>query len=376
MKAGIVVGAGDRHAPSSTGDPRALASCTGEPLVGADAVSAVHAAVMVTRISAPSGELIEYQRGILARWQADCAADIAAIDALVRSGRWQMLYRGVYATYTGPPSRDGVLWAAVLRCGPAAALSHLTAAELDGLAEERRDVTHVTIPGQLRVRQPGRESDGKFGARIPRVVVHRSSRLAQAKHPVRTPPRTRVEETVLDLVESAQNFDGAFHWLSAACGRRLVTPVQLRDAVGCRAKMRWRSDVLVAVEEISEGVLSNLERGYLRNVERPHRLPAPKRQYRKRRGARSAYLDNLYDDFGVAVELDGLASHPAESRWLDMRRDSFFASTGIITLRYCWADITTRPCQVAREVGLVLRQRGWTGTLRACHASCGARLPS
>src|SRR5258707_45269 len=165
MKAGIVVGAGDRHAPSSTGDPRALASCTGEPLVGADAVSAVHPAVMVTRISAPSGELIEYQRGILARWQADCAADVAAIDALVRSGRWQMLYRGVYATYTGPPSRDGVLWAAVLRCGPAAALSHLTAAELDGLAEERRDVTHVTIPGQLRVRQRSEEHTSELQSR-------------------------------------------------------------------------------------------------------------------------------------------------------------------------------------------------------------------
>src|SRR5258706_13966416 len=136
MKAGIVVGPAIRHAPLSTGDPGALPSCTGDPLVGADAVSAVQAAIMITRISAPAGELIEYQRGILARWQADCAADVAAIDALVRSGRWQMLYRGVYATYTWPPSRDGVLWAAVLRCGPAAALSHFTAAELDGLAEE------------------------------------------------------------------------------------------------------------------------------------------------------------------------------------------------------------------------------------------------
>src|SRR5258708_8407200 len=116
MKAGIVVGAGDRHAPSSTGDPRALASCTGEPLVGADAVSAVHPAVMVTRISAPSGELIEYQRGILARWQADCGADVAAIDALVRSGRRQLSTRGADATYTGPPSSDRVPRAAAFRC--------------------------------------------------------------------------------------------------------------------------------------------------------------------------------------------------------------------------------------------------------------------
>src|SRR5260370_16770614 len=104
MKAGIVVGAGDRHAPSSTGDPRALASCTGEPLVGADAVSAVHPAVMVTRISAPSGELIEYQRGILARWQADCAADVAALDPLLPAARWHILSPTLYPHNTRPPS--------------------------------------------------------------------------------------------------------------------------------------------------------------------------------------------------------------------------------------------------------------------------------
>ena len=358
-----------RRYPPAAGS--ACRSCTGIRRVAACAISAVHSARMVTQVSARCRALIEYQRGVLARWQvADQPHDLASVEALVRSGRWQSLYRGVYAAYTGPPSRGSALWAGVLRCGPAAALSHFTAAELDGLADERRDAVHVTVPAQLRVRMTGPE----FTSGVPRIVVHRSARLPMARHPARTPPRTRVEETVLDLVELAQNFDGAFHWLSAACGRRLVTPAQLHDAVGCRAKMRWRSEVLVAVEEISDGVLSNLERGYLRNVERPHGLPAPKRQYRTRQGGRSAYLDILYEDFGVAVELDGLASHPAESRWLDMRRDSYFASTGIITLRYCWADIATRPCQVAREIALVLRQRGWTGTLRACRASCEARL--
>lgn len=331
-----------------------------------------HARVMVTRVSTGCQQLIEFQRGVLARWQlAGQHIDLSAVGAQVRCGSWQPLYRGVYAIYTGPPSRENVLWAAALRCGPGAALSHFTAAELDGLTDARHDATHVTIPTNRRVRL----SEGDCGSGIPRIVVHRSARLAEAMHPAKTPPRTRVAETVLDLVELAQNFDAAFGWLSAACGRRLLTPGQIRDATALRAKMRWRGEVLVAIEEIADGILSNLERGYLRNVERPHRLPKPERQCRRRRGKRSAYLDNCYDDFGVAVELDGLASHPAEARWLDMRRDSFFACNGIITLRYSWADITTRPCQVAREIGLVLRQRGWTGTLRACQASCEAALP-
>jgi len=250
-------------------------------------------------------------------------------------------------------------------------LSHFTAAELDGLADQQRDVVHVTIPGQSRVRLSSQD----LRPGLPRIVVHRSGRAVEIRHPARTPPRTRIDETVLDLAELAPTFDGAFGWLSTACGRRLVTPGQLRAAAERRAKMRWRVDVLVATAEIADGVQSNLERGYVRNVEQPHGLPRATRQARMRQGGRSAYLDNRYDDFGLAVELDGLAAHPAGTRWLDMRRDSSMAAAGIVTLRYSWSDIATRSCQVAREIGLVLRQRGWSGTPRSCGSGCQAQIP-
>jgi very-short-patch-repair endonuclease len=324
---------------------------------------------MVTPVSAQCGELIESQRGILARWQAaDCASDLAAIDSLIRARRWQCMYRRVYAAYTGPPSRQSTLWAAVLRCGPAAALSHFTAAELDGVIDRPSDALHVMVPRQQRVWL----SPAEFREGLPRIVVHRSVRCLAARHPARTPPRTRTEQTVLDLIDLADDFDVAFGWLSAACGRRLVTVTQLRGAAASRPRLRWRADLLVALEEIAEGVLSNLELGYLRNVERPHRLPRPRRQVRQRQGLRTAYLDNLYDEFGLAVELDGLGSHPAEARWRDIHRDNNFASSGIITLRYNWADITARPCQVAGQIGQVLRIRGWTGTPRSCRPGCQA----
>jgi very-short-patch-repair endonuclease len=324
---------------------------------------------VVTRISSECRELIDYQQGVVARWQAaDCASDQHAFASLLRADRWQTMYRGVYAAQTGAPSRESTLWAAVLRCGPTAALSHFTAAELDGLTDRPSEAIHVAIPGQVRVWF----SADEFSRGLPRIVLHRSARLSSAKHPARTPPRTRTEETVLDLVELAPTFGAAFGWLSAGCGRRLVTPAHLRAAAERRTKMRWRADVMTALGELVDGVLSNLERGYVRRVESPHRLPRAKRQVRLRQGLRSAYLDILYDDFGLALELDGLAAHPAESRWLDMRRDNYFAGTGIITMRYCWADITDRPCEVAGEVARVLRQRGWTGTLRSCGPNCRA----
>ena len=327
---------------------------------------------MTARISSYCGILIERQSGVLARWQVASRnpSDAAAIDSLLRSGRWQGLYRGVYAAYTGTHSRPSILWAAVLRCGSQAALSHYTAAELDRLTDPRDDVVHVTIPGQLRVWLSDRDS----ACGLPRVVVHRSSRLESARHPARTPPRTRIEETVLDLTGIAVSADAAFGWLTAACGRRLTTPGQLRAAIAHRPRLRWRREILAALGDISTGVLSHLERDYLRGVEQPHGLPAARRQVRLRRRGGSAYLDNLYEPFGVGVELDGQAAHRPEDRWRDIRRDNQVATAGIVTLRYSWADVTSRPCLVAAEVARVLRLRGWTGAPRPCGPACLAVL--
>ena len=117
----------------------------------------------------------------------------------------------------------------------------------------------------------------EFGNGLPRIVLHRSPRIAVARHPARTPPRTRIEETVLDFTDAAKNFDVAFSWLSATCGRRLSTAEQIRQAADSRARLRWRTDVLQALTHISAGVLSNLERQFVRNVERPApaALPSP-----------------------------------------------------------------------------------------------------
>ena len=253
---------------------------------------------MATRPSDWSQELIEQQHGVIARWQLrGRAPDLAAADSMLRSGRWQWLYRGVYADYTGQPSRMSILWAAVRRCGPDAALSYFTAAELDRIVDEQSDASHVTIPEVVRIRFARWE----FGNGLPRIVLHRSPRIGAARHPARTPPRTRIEETVLDLTDAAKNFDVAFSWLSATCDRRLSTAAQIRAAANSRARLRWRTDVLEALTQISGGVLSNLERLFARKVERPHRLPSPRRQARMRRGTRSAYLDNLYEDVPPAV---------------------------------------------------------------------------
>jgi hypothetical protein len=283
------------------------------------------------------------------------------IDGLLRTGRWRRMRQGVYATFSGEPSRDARLWAVVLRAGPGAVLSHWTAAALFGLTADPGEPVHVIVP---RDRQP---------RRIPGVVVHRLDRAAVARHPVLLPPRTWIEETVLDLVTSAKTPDEAFGWVFRATGQRLTTAERLRATLAGRPKVRWRIQLSQCLNDMADGVRSNLEARYVRAVERPHGLPRAVRQARIVRDGQVRYLDNLYPEYLVCTELDGRAAHPPGERWRDYRRDNAGATDGIITLRYGWSDVTGRPCQVAAQVAAVLTQRGWPGSPRPCGTSCALR---
>ncbi len=313
-------------------------------------------------------ELLELQHGVIARWQAaEAGLNLQAIDSQLRRGHWRSLYRGVYATFTGEPGRMPILWAAVLRAGPGAVLSHHSAAELDGLTDRPVRAVHVMISSARRLTTlPLIRADP-----APPIVIHHSARLAQARHPTRLPPRTRTAETTIDLCQAAATLDEALSWLIRACSRRLVTAEPLLTAMQVRPKLRWRTELTGALADIGDGAHSALELRYVRDVERAHGLPRADRQAVSRLGRRTRYLDNRYREFGVAVELDGKAAHPAEARWRDIRRDNASAGAGIVTLRYGWADVTERPCQVAAEVASVLRLGGWTGYSRPCSPHCG-----
>jgi hypothetical protein len=181
-----------------------------------------------------------------------------------------------------------------------------------------------------------------------------------------------VEDTVLDLVAAARTFDDAYGWISLAVGRRLTSPVSLGKALAARPRMRWRAWLSGALTDAADGVHSPLERNYVRGVERAHGLPAARRQARRRDGSGIRYLDNLYEEYDLCVEVDGESAHPAEGRWRDTRRDNANLLGGTQTLRYGWPDVTENRCRTAAEIAEVLRRRGWKGTLRACGPGCRA----
>jgi predicted transcriptional regulator of viral defense system len=309
-------------------------------------------------IPAAAAEIACWQAGAISRRQLlDAGLNSKVIAKRLTRSRWQQLYRGVYAAFTGPPPRETWLWAAVLRAGNGAVLSHQTAAELHGLIDAPAESIFVTVPSTRRITAPG-------------IVIRMSGRIAEATQPNREPPRTIIEETVLDLAHLARSFDDACGWITRACGRRLTTEEKLRAALALRKKMRWRVELDDVLAAAGDGIHSVLEYRYVRDVERAHGLPRSRHQVRVVIDGKTVYRDAYYEEYQVAVELDSRLAHPDEERWRDNQRDNKARAQGIQTYRYSWRDVYGNPCETALLQAQILRQHGWRGNPRPCSARC------
>lgn len=316
--------------------------------------------VMVSEPPYTFRNLIRHQSGVVSRSQAlKAGLSVGTIKFRVSSGRWRQLHLGVYTTFTGFPGRSAQLWAAILAAGPGAMLSHETAAELQRLADKPVETIHVTVPGERHI------------AAIRGVSLHRSRRASEAVEWDSNPPRTKVEETLLDLTQTAATFDDVCGWITRAFARDLTDEDKLRAAMRQRTKLRWRTELHELITAAEGGDHSVLEFRYERDVERAHGLPeavrqAPFTSADGRRGRR----DRLYQAYGVVAELDGRLGHGPADRWRDKARDNAAAEDGQQSLRYGWEDVRWHPCATALQVATVLRRHGWDGLPRPCSPGC------
>lgn len=298
-------------------------------------------------------QLLASQEHVISRAQAvSLGLSVETMRNRVRCGDWQQLQLGVYADFTGTPKREAQIWAALLRAGPGAVLSHWTAAERHGLLDKPSAAVHLTVSVE---RHPAR------WASIPEIVVHRSRGLEQAVHPAMSPPCTRVENTVLDLIEASATFEDAYGWICRAVGRRRTTTARLQEAMATRPRMHWRQDLQLALGDVQGGALSIIERRYARGVERAHGLPTALRQSRVWQGTGNRYLDNYYKDYRACVEIDGTAAHPADEQWRDKDRDRWNSvHQKIDTIRIGVLGLRTpdAQCATAAEVTTWLSGRG------------------
>lgn len=311
--------------------------------------------------------LLRRQSGVISRRQVlDSDGDDRFIDRCLRRREWARAHEGVYVDHTGPLTRRQREWAAVLVHAPAA-LAGRSALMSHGLEPDmpgRRDVVELVVDRSRRVADP-------VGVRT-RQLRHFDD-FVQLET---SPPRLRLEPAALFVASRAATEDGVVAVLADAVRTGHTTSARLLSTLVLFPRLPRRALMKDVFADVGVGVESALERRYLRDVERAHRLPVAERQVREATQVvdgeviRVVRRDVRYRRYSALVELDGVLGHAAAlDRWSDLDRDLVAALHGSVTLRAGWQQVLA-PCRLAVIVGAVLVTRGWTGRPVACGGDC------
>jgi len=282
------------------------------------------------------------QAGAVSR--AQCLAtgvSDTVITRLVSNGDARRLANGVLALRE--PCWLQNVWAGLLLGGDNAVVGGLAAASLNGLLDPQPIIDIFTPASRTRHNGPWQ--------------FHRLYRSGSG-----SPPHTDLEQTLVDLAGVISN-DQMVSLLVQA-----YSTVNTRKLLGLLAQHErhpGRTQLTKAIADFDSGVMSVLESRYVRQVERPHKLPTPTRQGRP---LGEHACDVLYEEYQLIVELDGRRYHEGLVASGDATLDNRHLLAGYATMRFGWMDVTKAPCRVAREIAAALTARGWTGRLRNCPA--------
>lgn len=297
------------------------------------------------------------QHGVVTTSQAlACGLTEAGIDWRVRSGRWVRLHRGVLLMHTGEVTWLVRASAAVLGTGGSGGVCFAGAAYLHGLTPRP--------PGQIQIAVPR----GRRSLAVPGIRVRERSSLVLARGSA-WPPRTSVEDTVLDM-GSVNPLDTAIAYAARGVQQRLTTVELMTTALAARRHHPWRQALQLVLGDIDDGAESVMEVRYVRGVERRHGLPHSQMQAPDHRGGIRVRRDFEYTEYQLVVEVDGRLGHVADGALRDRSRDRSAARSGRQTLRAGWVEVVHRRCELAADVAGTLRARGWRGTPRPCSPEC------
>ena len=239
------------------------------------------------------------------------------ISDWVQRGRLHRLHRGIYAYGHDRLRVEGRWLAAVLACGPAAVLSHGTAARMWEIRQSNSALIDVTVPSRAgRIRRKG-------------IRIHRSGRLAPQEVTVRNGiPVTTVARTLLDLADV----------LDTQALRRAVTEAEYTNrfdqtafnaVVQDNPGRRTRKLMTAAFEGRQHRTRSPLEDRFLRFMDR-WGVEEPECNA----WIEGYEVDVAWTRVGLVVELDGVAAHGTRAAVRrDRRKDRVLWRAGFRTMR-------------------------------------------
>jgi very-short-patch-repair endonuclease len=283
--------------------------------------------------------LADTHHGVVCRRQLAAAGITGAmLKARVASGHLLRLHRGIYAVGHTRLRREGWWLAAVLACGPRAALSHRDAAALHGIRPCSRAKVDVTVLGPRSQR--------------PQIDLHRTTVLEPPDLTVVDGiPVTSVARTLVDLAGVVRPASLA-KALSEAERMNLLDLRALRAAKartqGRRGPGHARLAQALAELEAQGTTLtrSPLEVAFL-GLASAAGLPRPRTNVH----VEGFEVDVYWPDHRLVVELDGWEFHRSRDAFQrDRAKTTQLTLAGYVVLRFTHDDVLRRPQTVVDGV--------------------------
>jgi hypothetical protein len=302
-------------------------------------------------------QLIDTNDGVLRTAEALTCMSENELRCRIAARRWQRPCNGLVVPHSGSLSDKELLRVALERCGPRAVLAGLTAAKLDKFKGfDAKPVAEVPVyvllpPGAKRPAAP-----------LALTIITRYSKFLADEdvHPARQPRRTRIARSLVDAAAWMRTDRGAMAVLAAGVQQNLVRVSDLRSVIGRVGMVRRRGLMLDILGDIEGGAQALSELDFTRKVVRQFELPEPSRQVGKRDSRnRRRWIDVLFEEWKVMVEIDGAQHIQPLDQWDDMERDNDNELGGYRVLRFPAWMVRDNPGHVAKKILDALRRNGY-----------------
>ncbi|MGY2873511.1 very-short-patch-repair endonuclease [Marmoricola sp. URHA0025 HA25] len=268
------------------------------------------------------------------------------ITAQIRARRWQRVSDQVICVHTGPLGDESLSWAAVFQGGPRAHLDGVSALIASGLKRFEAERIRVSVPRGARVRRT-------------KVFDIRQTRRWSSDDVISSGvPRTVPAVAAVRGALWAKSDRQAALILSMAVQQGLASPNSLAEAALLVKRDRRRRFLQAVVLDLLGGARALGEIDVARECRR-RGLPEPSRQVLRRDGAHRYYLDLYWDEWDVALEVDGIHHTWAENVVGDALRQNSVAIRSTTVLRLPLLGLRTRPDEFFGQLEEALRSAGW-----------------
>jgi very-short-patch-repair endonuclease len=273
------------------------------------------------------------------------------LRANVEAGRWQLIGRQSVLLRGGPVLRESLEWAAVFEAGPRAFLDGASSLIAGGLTKFEVDRVRVSVPRGARVR------------RVRGIDVRQTRRwAADDLAPGGGVPRSRNPVAAVRAALWARSDKQAALLLTMAVQQGMTTPEQLGIEMLRVRRDRRRAFINQVILDLLGGVRS-LGELHVASELRRRGLPEPSRQVFRKGPNGTFYLDLIWDQWGVVVEIDGIHHSWAQNVVSDALRQNDVTLKNATVLRMPLLGLRVAGEQFFAQIERALVDAGWSPAL-------------